>query len=317
MRSQNDLIRAVNKLLPPHVYPDVIRRYADLESLVAKLLAPAGYNATILIGNPGNGKSTPFERALRDANAKGGSAPLAISTTHNTAHGLYTWAYDNLDRLLVLDDDRALLKDKKVVNVLMGLGDTRPGGKRMTWNSSNGAMRKAGIPTFFSTQSRLVIINNSIQAAATVLDALADRANIVLFDPPPAELHAHAPWADPEIYGFVGKNLQMMPYASFRWYFRAAEKKAHGEDWRAWLVGTWMRDPSLKLFVMVQNDSAFRTVAERVEQFIQLGKLEYIPASRATYFRIAKAYPRLVGERAAPTGSAPATAVCSECVTEK
>jgi len=300
MSTHNGFLNAVNKLLPAHVYPDVIRRYSELNGLLDKLISPGGFNATIIVGNPGNGKSTPFEKAIRDAEEKCKPPTLAISTTHNTACGLYSFAYDNLDRLLVIDDDRSLLKDKKVVNVLMALCDTRPDGKRMTWNSNNSAMRKAGIPTSFVTHSRVVIINNSIEAAAKVLDALADRANVVLFDPPPNELHVHAIWADPDVWEFIGRNLHLMPYASFRWYFHAGERERNGEDWRAWLMGVWTRDPSLKLFVQIQHDNTLATTAQRVEQFIELGTLGYVPASRATYFRLAKAHPHLVRGRNLP-----------------
>lgn len=284
------------RLIPAGVPRDVIRTYAELDRLTSRLMQPGGPNAAIVIGPPGIGKSSPFEMELRRRLDAGEAPRLAISKSGNSEAGVYAWAFENRDKLLVFDDDRALFHQKGVVNMLMALAETRTP-KLLTRRNLSPALRKQGIPTSYYTTSRIVVINNSVDSAAQTIKALADRAAVVFFDPPPAEVHAHAKsWADLEVYDFIGANLHLTPYASFRWYVNAAEQRDQwgNPNWRGWLLGTWLNNPTLKLFVEVQHDATLRTKKLRVAAFQRLGEDRHLGASRSTYYDYQQKYPHLV-----------------------
>lgn len=243
---------------------------------------------------------------------------IAYLNNAASAVGLYTWAYHNRDKILVIDDVRKLFKDDGAITVLMALCNTNPV-KRVFWETQNKTLEKNNIPKSFKTKSSVVIINNSIDGIQARLEPLLDRGRTFLFDPSKEELHAQAKtWVkDKEVYQWVSDNLTLMPYPSFRWYTGILEEKRANEvlpphkrrDWRQWILNVWSSlDPAVQTFVEVQHNPALANAAEpeRIEEFVRLGRLRNHPASRATWFRYKKDYPHQVRKENGNGKSAPA-----------
>src|SRR5204863_755023 len=99
-----------------------------------------------------------------------------------SAVGLYRMAFLNKDKALVLDDVDDLLRDRQVVALLKALGE--PGeNKSICWEKMNSALKADGIPTKFTTGSRICIICNDLPSVTKNIQAVLDRAKTIVFWP--------------------------------------------------------------------------------------------------------------------------------------
>ena len=117
-------------------------------------------------------------------------------------------------------------------------------------------------------------------------DAIVDRAHFVFFAPTPVEIHKNAAlwfW-DQEVYDYIGEHLHIIDSdkLSARTYVKAFERKPKG-DWQEFINRRYCKQTAEQWVVALENDPKYKSVDERVAEFIRQTKL-----SRATYFNFKK-----------------------------
>jgi hypothetical protein len=252
----------------------VLRTYQELDQFVGAF-ADGLLNLLLIIGRPGVQKSHAVKAAVgRRACWIDGSA---------TAFGLYCQLYRHRDRPVVIDDVDGLYADRAAVRLLKCLCQTESR-KRLGWYSA-AVTRGDGIPTSFTTTSRVAILANELQPLNANVAAVLDRGHVLVFDPAAREVHLRtAEWFwDQEVFDFVGRSLHLAGRLSMRDYALAWELKRAGMDWRSWLLVRWGLTGTRLLVAKLKADASFSSEVERVRAFIkQQG------GCRATYFNHAK-----------------------------
>lgn len=257
----------------------VIRDYAKLEEYAARF-ADGCFNLLILIGDAGIAKSQTMKRAI-------GNQALWVEGSAS-AFGIYQALYENRNRHVILDDIDSLYTDRECVRLLKTLCQTDPV-KSVSWFT--GAVgRGKDIPRQFETSSKVVIIANEWKTLSENVRAVENRGHLLFFEPAPVEVHKKVgEWFwDQEVYDFMGENLHLLPGLSMRHYVQAAELKEAGMEWLDILHREGFAEKTV-LCAKIKNDPQYRTEAERIAAFKELGG-----GGRSTYFNHAK---KLVGKR--------------------
>jgi hypothetical protein len=259
--------------LPPGAI--AVQTYAELD-LFAQAFAQGKLNLLVLVGPPGVQKS----RSLH--NAVGRRACWVEGTA--SAFGLYCQAYASRDQTMVIDDVDGLLSDRAAVRLLKCLCQTQRR-KHLGWLSDAPTLRRLQIPTSFVTTSRVAIIANELAPRSINLSAVLDRGHLLVFTPPPAEVHQRVgTWFwDQAVFDFVAGHLHLARQLSMRDYCLAWELKEAGLDWQTWLLRRWSVDSKLLEVARLKADSSYVTEEERAKAFIAQ---EF--GCRASYFRIAR-----------------------------
>ncbi len=260
--------------------------YAQLELYLAKF-ATGELGLVLLLGRHGTGKSESVKRVLSvpdPANmATGNTAvtPLYVEG-HMQPFGLYRQLWDCRNQPVVLDDLDRLYADPDCVRLLKPLCNTVKN-KRLQW-LTNLTMNEGVVPSSFATTSSVILIANEWKSLNPNVQALEDRAIILHFNPPNAEVHRRVgEWFnDPEVYGFMGQIMPVAPTVSMRHYCKGSQLRRAGlDDWRTSLLQMVVPDTSDACVIAVQHDPRLRSEQERIEHFMASTK-----GSRATYFRI-------------------------------
>ena len=112
-------------------------------------------------------------------------------------------------------------------------------------------------------------------------EAILDRGHVFYFDPPVLERHKYvAKWFhDQEIHDFVCANLHMVGNLTARTYNLLSQKKSAGHDWKQYFFDRFCHGSVLQVVQQLENDIAYTTVEERVNEFIRRGL-----GCRRTYF---------------------------------
>jgi hypothetical protein len=270
--------------------------YEQLDLYLSKFAA-GDLGLVLLLGRPGVGKSEAVRRWLGAGvtdtgatDAAGGQADDGVLYVegHVQPFGLYRGLWEHRDRPVVLDDVDKLYADPNCVRLLKPLCNT-VAEKRITW-LSRATADGGDVPAAFVTRSRLVLLANEWRTLNANVRALEDRAIVLHFDPPNAEVHRQVGrwFADPEVYAFVERVLPAAGPVSMRHYCKASQLRRAGlPHWRRDLLQMLLADPHLACVAAVQVETGLTSERERVDRFVaETG------ASRATYFR-AKA--RLAG----------------------
>ena len=242
----------------------------------------------VVIGPGGLGKSQMFKRYLPD-----GSLYLSGELS---AVQLFVQLYRHRDQLVVFDDVDPLFRIAAIVNMLKSLGNT-DAEKTLFWNKLNRQLEKLGIPTQFTTRSRVCILANSLDHINANLAAVLDRGFVVRFEPTFDSVHEEVrTWfTDDEIYNFIGSHRRLISRPSMRLYAKALDMKSAGGDWKGVLLQYWTQgDVKLRLALQVCENPSLTTAEERVQRFADLGG-----GSRATFMRKQKELRDLLGDRAA------------------
>ena len=175
-----------------------LEAYADLHQF-ATAFAEGHLGLLILLGPPGVGKSQILHELL-------GQAACFVSG-NASAFGVFCHAYWHRDQPIVLDDVDGLARDRQGVRLLKALCQTDRE-KTVGWFTQAAALENLGIPQTFKTKSQVAIVANSWCLSEDV-QALEDRAHLVVFDPSPLEVHLKAAtwfW-DQEIFDFIAAVL--------------------------------------------------------------------------------------------------------------
>jgi hypothetical protein len=242
----------------------------------------------LIVGRHGLSKSWEFEEKCKPhKDREGQQVCVAHYLKGNiTPVEVYRAAYENRNKLLVLDDAERLWSDETGRFLLRDLTECKPT-KVVNWRTDNKQLQRDGIPKFFETSSRVCIIMNRFAFGdAHEYDAIVDRAHFVHFDPTPLEIHKNAAlwfW-DQEVYDYVADRLHIVDpeKLSARAYVKTYERKPKG-DWREFFDRRYCRQSAENWVMALEHDPKFKTVDERVAEFIRQTAL-----SRATYFNTKK-----------------------------
>lgn len=246
----------------------IVETYEEMLGYADQFARDDGFRFLIVLGGAGVGKSYMFRERLRGTNVacfQGAMSPIMF----------FKRLHDHLDEPVVIDDVDSLFADRAAVNLLKCVCQTDEY-KVVNWDKASAMLAKEGVPTTFSTKSRVCILANKIPAGDANLTAVLDRATVVTFYPNIAEVHRHAgTWfnaKDAEIYEFFGANLERIAHPSFRLYEKALEQRRLGRDWKHWLEQQWISaTDKTALIARVMADRGLTDNEERAARFAELG----------------------------------------------
>lgn len=272
---------------PPTLPREVISltTYAQLDLYLAKFAA-GELGLVLLLGRQGTGKSEGVKQALgisvSATTADAVTAPVLYIEGHMQPFGLYRHLWDHRDQPVVLDDLDKLYADPNCVRLLKPLCNTERI-KRITW-LTNLTLNASAVPTSFVTSSGVILIANEWRTVNPNVRALEDRAIILHFEPPNAEVHRRVgEWfRDAEIYRFIDGVLPLITELSMRHYCKGSQLRRAGiPDWRSNLLQMVLPDQRMACVAALQFEPALRSEEERVERFVTVTGY-----ARATYFRL-------------------------------
>ena len=260
--------------------------YAQLDLYLEKFAA-GEFGLLLLLGRHGTGKSESVRRALNFAptdrgNGDGFSPDVLYVEGHMQPFGLYRDLWEHRDQPVVLDDLDKLHADGNCVRLLKPLCNTERA-KRITW-LSNLTMNDNDVPASFVTTSNVILIANEWRTVNPSVRAFEDRAIILHFEPPKAEVHRRvSEWFDDaEVYGFIERILPCIAEVSMRHYCKGSQLRRAGiPDWRGSLLQMVLSDPRMACIVALQHDTSLTSDQDRVDRF-----MTSTGCSRATYYRM-------------------------------
>jgi len=141
VKESNNTIKDLNnveKIVPKYADPKIV--FTDIEKLT-KLLATniLKQNGFIITGAPGMGKTYGMEKTLKELFGEFNTPDSKVKYLKGgniSTFGLYKFLYQNRDdKIIVLDDSDALLRDKAVVNMLKSAMDSYPV-RELSWESN-------------------------------------------------------------------------------------------------------------------------------------------------------------------------------------
>jgi hypothetical protein len=264
----------------------LLTTYAQLDLYLEKFAA-GEFGLLLLLGRHGTGKSESVRRALGSASfCERNGDPVGPDVLYVEGHvqpyGLYRDLWEHRDQPVVLDDLDKLHADGNCVRLLKPLCNTERA-RRITW-LSNLTLNDHDVPASFVTTSNVILIANEWRTVNPSVRALEDRAIILHFDPPKAELHRRvAEWFDDaDVYSFIERILPSITELSMRHYCKGSQLRRAGlSDWRSSVLQMVLPDPRMACVVALQHEPTLGSEQERVERFVTS-----TGCSRATYYRM-------------------------------
>ena len=260
--------------------------YSQLDLYLAKF-STGELGLVLLIGRHGTGKSEGVKRALRMTGAVECTGTVTKPRVlyiegHMQPYGLYRHLWEHRNHPVVLDDLDKLYADADCVRLLKPLCNTERT-KRIAW-LTNLTLNANDVPASFSTTSNVILVANEWRTVNPNVRALEDRAIILHFNPPNAEVHRRVgEWfQDREVYEFIARIMPFITSLSMRHYCKGSQlRRARLPDWRNGLLQMVLPDPRLACIVALQYEPGLTSERERVERFGAATGY-----SRATYFRM-------------------------------
>jgi hypothetical protein len=263
---------AASVKLPPHALR--LAGYAELEAYV-RAFAAGHLHLLMLFGPPGVGKS----RCVRQSLNRG----VGWISGQATPLGIYLEAFEHRRQPLVLDDVDGLYADRSGIRLLKVLCQTEAT-KTLSWHTATPILQRRGVPSQFTTTSRVALIGNDWKTLNADVAALEDRGHVLVFEPTALEVHHQAAgwfW-DQEIFDFIADRLHLIEQHSLRMYLQSWELKQAGLDWRQAVLSRFLDGPALAV-ARLKADPTFPSETARVQAFVRSGA-----GCRANYFRHAR-----------------------------
>ena len=254
----------------------IIRTYAELAA-EADAFFGDHYDELLIVGPPGIGKSETFKQRIhknaeRCHYIEGNTKPLAT----------YMECWRQLHKLLVFDDAEGLWRSENGKCLMCQLTQQSVH-KYIQWLSTVKDLSRNGVPDHFTTTSKCAFLMNRFAVSDNdhFYEAILDRGHVFYFDPPVLERHKYvAKWFyDQEIHDYVGAHLHMIGNLTARTYNLLFQKKRAGHDWRQYFMDRFCHDSVLQTVQQLENDDSYKSVEERVREFVGRGL-----GCRRTYF---------------------------------
>lgn len=253
----------------------IVRDYEEFIKIVESFSLDSP-ELLIVQGNPGSGKSTIIRNSLRDKE----STDYAWIAGRTSAVMLYETAYDYQDFPLYIDDADSLCSDREAIGLLKHLCQTEKE-KTVQWLTKR--KLSEGVPSAFSTTSKVCIITNRWENISKHVGAVTDRALLLTFNPSAEQIHAYAVVNriinDYEIFDFFNSHIAQIKNPSLRHYVNAQKLKNMGLDWKEICKQSFGVSSDEEIVLSLSHE--FLTENEKAERFsIETGK------SPRTYYRI-------------------------------
>ena len=201
---------------------------------------------------------------------------------HVTAMKLYYMVWKNPEKIIVFDDVHALLRDKKIVALMLQICDM--GEDKTVGYSTTATYHGEKLPRTVISNNKSIILCNNIPIGDATYDALLSRAVHINFNPSNKEvLNTLKGFAeDKEIYSWLNNNVaEFQEPLNFRMYEWAVKFKACRQDWRHLISQMYALNDEFKLVGELVN----MPYAQAVKRWNkETGK------SRRTYDRRKKEY---------------------------
>jgi hypothetical protein len=254
---------------------EVIRDYETFQRFLLAF-GNTPMSSLLIVGNPGLQKSRLVADVLGER--------ARFIRGQSTAYALYAELHAHRNKPIVLDDLDHLFADRTAIRLLKCLLETEPV-KRLAWRSR--APLGDGMETEFTTTSRVILITNAWETINKHVEAVEDRAHVLVFEPGALEVHLQvAGWFwDQEIFEFIGEHLGLIARPSMREYRLAWERKRSGLPWRDYLLGRWLTGKQ-RLVAQLITDPTFPSEEDRARAFRERGG-----GNRATYFNVKRSLP--------------------------
>jgi len=258
---------------------EVIRDFKGLERIRNEFVVGHHGNKIqflIVIGSPGTGKTHTFQNIQGTAFTNNAASPV----------GLYQWVYESKrfdpqveDMPLIVDDVDGLFENRAASSLFKALGNDsgqKINGhivKIMSWLKQNSQLLRAIGPSYkqYTTTSRLCVLMNDIPKMRRDVQAVFDRAHVVIFEPTAQAVHDYVQtWKaiDKDIMDYIGNNLHRIVAPSCRWYTRARNQKNLGRDWKQYLFDAWVDEGGAVAIVgEIRNNPKFDTFKLQVAEF--------------------------------------------------
>jgi hypothetical protein len=285
-----DLLNATHTRIGTTTMHKTIATYHELTNWL-RLFTEGNIDILILEGNPGIGKTSALREALRDTPE---SEYLWLEGRLSAAK-LYEHLYHARDQSIYLDDVDSLYQDKLSVNLLKSLCQTEIT-KTVQWE----VVRRLpdGIPTRFTTTSKICLITNRWKSVNKHIEAVVDRGLLLSFEPRKEEIHTYAkrfvetseqserasqqPLCQKDVYEFIGRHQQFIPLERFtlRLYVVASKLYCSGLDWQQAVRECFTLDREYSLLLELLAEPSF-SPRDRVSYWVSESGL-----SRRSYFRV-------------------------------
>lgn len=235
-------------------FRDEIQRFAD-----------GHYQCLLVIGGPGLGKSEAVKSTLKNY--------LSIEGGEPTPFQFYKDCYDHRGQPIVLDDvSPKFYKDYNTNSYLKILTNSKRV-KTLGWHTA--ALDGTDYPTSFKTTSKVVILANDWDDASPHMKALGSRAQVIIFDPSPAEVHleiARGGWFhDNEVYEYVWARRRLITRPDMRLYKKLQEQKNAGAPWKKRGLELLIGDARLQKVAELLQDKTLTSNKQRCDAFMKLG----------------------------------------------
>src|SRR5262249_10641961 len=154
--------------------------------------------------------------------------------------------------------------------------------KLLQWNSMTAEIRAGELDPHFTTTSKVCIIANGWPQDSPDIAAIESRAQTLIFAPSPHEMHTYAgTWfGDREVYDHIGEHLGHLDNPDLRLYYKAAERRRIGDDWRTYVQSRCYRGDDA-VAVQLLREPHWPSDHQRAKEFSRLtGKCE------RTFYRV-------------------------------
>lgn len=239
----------------------LIDNYSDFDKLVTNAVT-GSFNLVVLEGPGGTGKTASMRESLTKA-----------GTDHKYFVGYTTKLqfvkdiYDSRGKLLVLDDLDTLLRDRALVGILKSLCDTI---KVKTIRYASTSPQAQIIPEEFTTESKVIVIVNSMAKMTEDIKALLSRGLHIVFKPTVQQVLTRMTvfGHDKEIMTYFRKLAWQLDHFNLRAYYHAKELKNARLDWKR-LIGESL-ETNKELITAYEVTKKYKDYATRAFQFAQL-----------------------------------------------
>jgi hypothetical protein len=253
----------------------VINNYDEFRAEI-QTFADGKYNFAIVIGRTGLGKTETVREIVGPHHLLFESRP--------SGWGFFRDLYRDRHATVVMDDVApAFYRDSVCLSLLKQLTETHKT-KTLHWpTGQTGEDRE--IPSTFTTESRVILLTNDWASVNEHVRAVEGRAQIIVFDPTPEEVHfevGRRGWFhDEEVYDFLWNLRRFITRPDMRAYRLLAEQKAAGRPWTKRGLEMLIGNMKLQQIAELLQDDRFGSNNERAAAFEGLGL-----GVRSTFFRL-------------------------------
>jgi hypothetical protein len=186
-------------------------------------IASGVIKGVLVTGSPGVGKSYTTQSILKDEFGLTENVDYVLERGGETSTpAFYRLLYDNIDKLIMLDDNDGIWKDQKAVGMIKGALETQ-GSRMVTSNNLN----MGDYPTSFIFEGQLIFITNLVGADLKLASPVKTRVDKIHFNISKEEIIKYIAVILDKIYPNVDIDIKM---EVFEWFDLMGDKYASAKE---------------------------------------------------------------------------------------